>query len=143
MLPGSDPSPPKPVERVLRGAGYLGVGFAAVWLLILPPSSIGSDLGRILTVVWCGFLLAAIPAAVSAFAGRYRGEYASIPWFGGAIILAVLHSWIQVFAGSVDITPRALTNTALVLFIAARFVTLHQLVKIRPKGELWTRRPSK
>jgi hypothetical protein len=112
-------------------------------LLILPPSSIGSDLGRVLTVVWCGFLLTAVPAAVSTFLGKYRGEYACIPWFNGALILAVVHSWIQVCTGSLDIAPRALTTTALVCFIAARFVTLHQLVKIRPKGELWTRRPSK
>lgn len=128
---------------IFRGLGYLGVACAAAWLLVLPPSSITSDLGRILTVVWCLFLLTAIPAAVSAFMGRYRGEYACIPWFNGALLLAVLHAWLEVAAGDLNVAPRALITTALVFKVAGRFVALHQLVKVMPKGEPWTRKRSR
>lgn len=143
MIPGADPTPSKPVERILRALGYLGIGAAAVWILVLPPTSMASDLGKILTAIWCCFLLMALPASVAAFIGRYRGEYACIPWFGGAMVLALLHSWIEAVNGAPDVTPRALSTTALVLFISARFVTLHQLVKVMPKGEPWTRKRSR
>lgn len=130
-------------ERILRGLSYLGVALAAIWLLVLPPSGVGSDLGRTLTVIWCAFLLTSVPAAIGAFLGRYRAEYACIPWFVGALILALIHAWFEVSGGALEIAPRALISTALVFKVAARFVALHQLVKVRPKEGPWTRRPSK
>lgn len=142
-MTGPDIGPPKTHERVLRGLGYLSVGLTAAWLLILPPSGIATDLGKLLTIVWSCFLLTAVPAALAAFTGKYRAEYACIPWFSAALILALIHSWILVFNGALDFAPRTLVTGAFVCLVASRFASLHQLVKIRPKGDRWTRKSSK
>lgn len=142
MPPNTDPNPPSLLERGLRAAGYACIGVMGVLLLVFPPAQLGDDLGRALTPIWCAFILTSLPAAIAAAVGRYRAEYALIPWFTGALFLAVLHEWWKIPGGGYT-TPAALYDTALIFLLSVRFVTLHQLVKIRLEGDEWTRRPSK
>jgi len=132
------PSPPKPTERIIRAAAYLCVGLAGLWFLLFAQASISSALGQVLTPIWACFLLAAFPAAVATLAGRYRPEYMFLPWFAGALILAVIWEWFRVAHGFGS-APRSLINTALSCLFIVRFISLHQLVKVRIRGRrTWT-----
>lgn len=130
--------PPKPLERVIRAAAYACVGLSGVWFLLFARASISSALGHILTPIWACFLLAALPAALATILGRYRAEYACLPWFAGALVLAVIWEWLRVAHGFSS-PPRSLINTALSCLFIVRFISLHQLVKVRVRGRNgWT-----
>jgi hypothetical protein len=141
-----DVAPPKPVERVLRASAYFLICASGLWSLAVPPGHTGttlpSTLGSCLTVIWSLFILTSLPAAIVTLLGRYRVEYSLIPWFSGALFMAVVYEWWKVSLGS-EIVPHALFNSTLVFLLTVRFVTLHQLVRVKPKGETWTRTLSK
>lgn len=123
-------------ERFTRGTGYLLIGAGAVWLLTHPPSTMTHALGFWLTVAWCGFILTAVPAGIAVYLGNYTREYVCLPFFTGALVVALIHGYLRIDEDSV---VRLSMVTGLVLLLVARWFKIHNLVQ-RPIRRRRTRR---
>lgn len=132
--------PPGRLERFLRAGGYLATALIGVSVLVDPPI-LNSVLGQVLTALWAMFILTAAPAIAAAWLARYRLEYVLLPVFGSALVVSVVAIWFRYGQGESDYTlPRVLTATALICVFAARFVSLHRIVKMG--AARWTRNSS-
>lgn len=125
-------TPPTFDEQVLRGLAYLftaGIG-AAVLIQQIDGSLIERSLG-LGAYVWAAFILTGVPAAVSTVLGRYRYEYALLPCFTGALLVANLATWVNLLSNQLwDVTPRACAASALVLMLSWRWRTLDRLIRV-------------
>lgn len=114
------------LERILNGTGYLCIGAGTAWLLLHPPSSMGTALGAALTVIWCAFMFASVPAAVAAYRGKFAAEYAALPFLVGALVIALVHAYLHL---SPESGTRVFYITALAFCYSVRFFVLHRLMR--------------
>lgn len=118
-------------DRMFRGAGYLLIGMGAIWLLSHPPSGMTTALGFWLTLTWCAFILTSVPAAVAVFRGSYATEFALLPFFTGALVIALYYGWSR-FAQAPESGIRLFIVSGLVLLLIARWFKLRSLIERRP-----------
>lgn len=116
-------------ERIWRTIGYASVGLTGVAMVVAVPSAIGFELGW-WVIIWAGFLLAGIPAAVFAWRGRYRGEFVTLPFLAGALVIYDIFLWIQTFYEPLNMAAAFLV-LGFGMKLAARIAYLHMLVKVR------------
>jgi hypothetical protein len=125
--------PPSHPERILRSLSYLTIGSIGVYSAFRPHGEIpglgmGAMLGETLTLTWSIMMATALVAAVACVIGRYRIEYAALPWFMTAVILATAFGWIEVWDRPV-LYVRVAASTALCFQIGVRYLTLHWLMR--------------
>lgn len=120
-------------EKVTRGIGYLLIGLGAVWLLINPPSAMLTALGFWLTLLWCGFIITSIPAGLAVFRGDYATEFALLPFFTGALTIAVMFGWSR-FATAPESGLRLFIVSGLVLLLVARWFKIKSLIQRPARG---------
>lgn len=133
--------PPSRVERALRSASYILLGLLGIWAAFEDtgstrgPLGMSAALGHALTLIWSALMATSIIAGAAAAAGRFRTEYAALPWFGSALIAATVWTWLWVgtYPSAVG---HAAVATALCLQLATRYVNLHLLM--RRGGPSWT-----
>ena len=120
-------TPPSKPERLGWATfyGIFAVGGAVV--LIIPPRTIGGQLGDILVTVW-GILwvLALIPAWASLY-NKYRVEYPTITLVTAGVAIYAANIWAQVPGTHTRVT-QALTVTALAVVLTLRWLNRRRLV---------------
>lgn len=122
--------------NVLNGIGYLCIGAGSAWLLLHPPSSMGTALGFCITVIWCALMFASVPAGLAACRGKYVTEYVCLPFFTGGLIIALIWGYAHLDAEN---GTRIFFLTALALCYLCRFLMIHVLIKApRPRRKPWT-----
>lgn len=122
--------PPEFWDKVCRGSGYLSFGLGAIWLLINPPTAMTTALGFWLTLLWCGFIITSIPAGLAVYRGNYATEFALLPFFTGALLIAVMFGWSR-FASAPESGLRLFIVSGLVLLLVARWFKIKNLF-VRP-----------
>lgn len=133
--------PPGAGDRIARAIGYgfiSVVGFVAVLNAGTGPA-LQQGLGWA-ALIWAVFILTAVPAAVAAFLGRYIVEYALLPFFGIALLLAIGIAWFFVI-NDPTLLPRLAASSALWFLLLNRFLILNRVLRV-PKDERtsWTPR---
>lgn len=138
------------LERIIRCLSYLSIGTIAWWIVLVPVGThpaVSLSLGLVLTIIWTAFLATSIPAAGFTLLGRFQTEYALLPWFGGAVVVAALGTWVRVFTTSSGFFPLALLITYVAFELTLRFINLQRLVSLARReggrGKRWTRHGSK
>lgn len=125
-------TPPTLDEQIMRGLAYMFT--AAVGGSVLTTSIYGTLIERQLgyvAIIWAVFMLTGIPAAIATILGQYRYEYAMLPCFTSALLVANLLAWSAIIAGGDDTAiPRACVSSALVLMLSWRWRSLHRLIRV-------------
>lgn len=130
-------TPPTIAQRILRALNYLCIGGAGAWSAFIQPTFMHGPLGQILALAWCLCLLSAVPTAIYALLGRYRGEFVIVPFFLFAVAVLAGYMWVIVPTNP-NIAPHAFLLSALTCSIGTRYAGLHRLLGLRIGGGEWT-----
>jgi hypothetical protein len=140
--------PPGKLERAARAGAYAFTALIGLSVILDPPdNSVKTALGLTLTVIWSVFILSAVFCIPGAILGRYRVEYALLPLFTAALLVAVLAIWFHAGDDSF-LVPRASASSALICLFIARWGALHKILQTlehmaERAGPTWTRPQSK
>jgi len=142
--------PPTWGEKTARALGYLFtsiIGFSVLLRFPTESSTLealnarGGGVGVLLAVVWALFIASALVAVPVTLLERYRAEFILLPLSGSALAVALVVAWNH--AGDDPLViPRAAASTALLFFMAARFLSLRRLMGYA-KDQGWTTGPWK
>ena len=119
--------PPSKPERLGWATfyGIFAVGGAVV--LIIPPRTIGGQLGDILVTVWGILWVSALIPAIASLYNRYRIEYPTIMLVTAGVAIYAANIWAQVPDTHTRAT-QALTVTALAVGLTLRWLNRRRLV---------------
>jgi hypothetical protein len=96
------------------------------------PLIIENRLGLV-SAIWSGFILTAVPASIAVLLGRYRIESILLPLFGSAIAVAMISVWGRVLLNAEsDLIARAALGTGLLCLLVVRGLQLHRIIKAEP-----------
>lgn len=124
--------PPTRREQWLRAVAYMFVAVVGIYTIIFPsPTAIENRLGLV-SYIWAGFILTAIPAAIGSIMGRWRVEVICIPLFASALLVAVANGWASIVPNDPSAIPRMAISSALVLFCWLRWSQIHRIMKADP-----------
>jgi hypothetical protein len=135
--------PPSKWETRARALSYLFTGFVGVAVIFWPrPTIIEDAIGYPVLIAWGIFMLTAFPAAVATYRGKYLVEYAFLPFFTVALMVANVSTWVNVTVQDITLVPRASVGAALILAFITRMIVLWHVVDGQPRRKrhhLWTR----
>src|SRR5699024_4484749 len=112
--------PPTRSEKITWATFYATITLGGILVLALPPRTIGTPLGDLVTLAWGLLLTTAIIPTVSSLHGRYKWEYVTlIPVTAGILIYAGNVWWI-VFTATPTRAAQASIITALAIGLFRR-----------------------
>src|SRR5690625_6146006 len=103
-------TPPSRPERVTWALFYGVIAAGGALVLIMPPTTIETPLGRLITSFWGFLLLTAVIPAVAAIKGRFKWEYTILPLIISGILIYAATIWSLTLETPTRATQATLTT---------------------------------